>query len=92
MIPVYSPDATVLRPISGLFVADCTNDEDGDGASDFLETEDADKDMDLIPDYIESSVIDFDEDIFPEQTDPADMNPCIPDVDALACADEVIEP
>jgi len=86
--PLDSESPVVDPCVPTTFVADCTNDEDGDGTSDFLETEDADEDGDSIPDYLESSVIDFDEDIFSEQSDPDDMDPCIPDDEALACINQ----
>ncbi|MEE9334578.1 MAG: hypothetical protein V3U65_10855 [Granulosicoccaceae bacterium] len=83
--PLNSESPVVDPCVPTTFVAECLNDEDRDGTSDFLETENADEDMDTIPDYLESSVTDFDEDIFPEQTDPDDTDPCIPNDEAIAC-------
>jgi hypothetical protein len=80
------------------FVAGCPTDSDGDGETDFQETETQDTDGDTIPDYLESLITDTDGDGLSAQEDDDDdddgvtaefdsdeTDPCIPDPDALAC-------
>ena len=83
--PLNSQSPVVDPCVPTTFVAECTFDTDNDGTSDFLETEADDEDGDGIPDYLESSVTDLDEDLLPAQSDPDDMNACIPNPDAIAC-------
>ncbi len=83
--PLDSQSPVIDPCVPTTFVAECVEDTDGDGTSNFFETEFADEDGDDIPDYLESSVTDIDEDLLPAQQDPDDMNACIPDPTALAC-------
>jgi len=67
------------------FVANCTNDEDNDGETDFQETEDADDDLDGIPNYLESNIVDADEDLAFAHEDANEDDPCIPNPSSFAC-------
>lgn len=67
------------------FVAGCPTDSDGDGETDFQETETRDSDGDTIPDYLESLITDADGDGLSAQEDIDDTDACIPDPDAPAC-------
>ncbi|MFK7935311.1 MAG: cadherin domain-containing protein [Saprospiraceae bacterium] len=65
-------------------------DTDGDGEDDSLEvgldpTQPFDTDEDGIIDALESSIADADNDGTPDETDPANLDPCIPSMNAGAC-------
>ncbi len=71
-----------------VFVAVCTQDSDGDGASDFSEGELSDSDGDGTPDYLESAIADADLDGLPDEFDPANGDACVPAVFVAACTQD----
>ncbi|NNC55055.1 MAG: hypothetical protein HKO07_04965, partial [Pseudomonadales bacterium] len=79
-IPDFQDPAPGNACAPSTFNANCAQDSDSDGTSDFEETESADSDGDGTPDYLESSVEDSDGDTFPDQQDPGNDNPCEPEV------------
>ncbi len=86
--PLNSESPVVDPCVPSTFVAGCNNDTDGDGISDFIETEDADEDGDMIPDFQESNIIDIDQDLLTQYEDIDDTEPCIPNDQALACLNQ----
>ncbi len=71
-----------------VFVAACTQDTDGDGATDFAEGELTDTDGDGALDYLESSLADADSDGVADQDDPANADACVPEVFIAACTQD----
>jgi len=67
------------------FVSGCTQDSDGDGRADSVETRTADRDEDGRPDYTESGSFDRDEDGLAAEEDPFERDPCRPNSDNSAC-------
>ncbi len=74
--------------VPAAFVAACTQDTDGDGATDFAEGETTDTDGDGTPDYLESSIADADADGTVDQSDPADADTCVPEVFIAECTQD----
>ncbi len=72
--------------IPSQFAGTCPLDSDGDGISDADEGATSDSDGDGTPDYLESLLEDADNDGVADQLDPADGDPCIPNIESDACA------
>ena len=70
------------------FVAVCAQDTDGDGDTDFAETELADGDLDGTPDHLESAIFDSDLDGVFDEFDPANLDACVPEVFVSACGQD----
>ncbi|MBT8149670.1 MAG: hypothetical protein KJO24_07035, partial [Gammaproteobacteria bacterium] len=69
------------------FNANCGQDTDSDGVSDFDEGETTDSDGDGLFDYQESSQLDDDGDTFNNQQDPDNTNSCVPEL--IFCSENV---
>ena len=81
-------DAAPTNPcIPTAFVSVCSQDTDGDGATDFQEGATTDSDGDGIFNYLESSIADADGDGVADQSDPQNGNACVPN--PSACGPQV---
>ncbi|MGB5325843.1 MAG: NPCBM/NEW2 domain-containing protein, partial [Pseudomonadales bacterium] len=74
--------------IPSAFVVVCGQDTDGDGVTDYDETETADSDGDGTADYLESSVADADADGVTDQNDAFNADACQPSAFNTNCAQD----